>query len=595
MPRPGVDVVITDAAAVGGTPLDSGRGFQVGLAERGPTTSPVELRSLRAYERACGPRIGGAVAHDSVRAFFVNGGSILTFLRLAGENSRVAEAEVGPLRASASSPGGWGNSVSVALEVDDGLLGRALARAASAPAPKAKRKATPRAAPFAMTPVAGVDGQGRAYVGEPVTVTVTDTGAAGAPVDIGDIESIDWGDGTTEDSPTGLTHTYTTAVGEITVEATLDGGAASTTITVAERGTGGGEGFVRVIVRRNGDVVERSGLVDTAEGAVAWSEAFSAFVALDADDLETSLGPVDAVDLAGGSDDRNISAGVVGDTLDHFGAAYGPGQVAYPGAIDVAVHFAILDHCDRFKRCALLDLDDTDEVTLASDVTGLYQHTGARFAAALAPRLRFVGPASSTTILLPYSAAQMGVIARRDRATGNPNEPAAGEVANIIGARGLAREFTDDVREELNELGVTLARVRGRPAATFTYGSRTCAGADEPNWKWFGGSRVVMAITHESDAGAEQFVHRQIDPQRRIFVALNSVLTAICERYFALGALYGETAEEAYQVDTSDAVNTPETILTARFTGSSGSRPRPRVNGWLSKSQSKRRRSRRAA
>lgn len=487
MPRPGVDVVITDASAVGGTPLDSGQGFMLGLAERGPTDSPVELRSLRAYERACGLRVGGAVAHDSVRAFFVNGGSILQFLRLAGAGAHVAEAEVGPLRVSASSPGTWGNSLTVGLEADAGLLGRMMA---------AKSKTSRRARAQTRDDENGEDGGGGTDPGPPV-------------------------------------------VGPL----------------------------VRVVVRRDGNAVERSQLVATAEDAVGWAEQFSAFVSLDADDFAATLAVTAPVTLAGGTNDGNVTPGVVADSLDHFGAGLGPGQVAYPGAIDPAVHAVILDHAERFRRCALLDLDDADEVTVASEVMGLYQYSGARFAAALAPRLRYVGPAPTTTILLPYSAAQMGVIARRDRATGNPNEPAAGEVAYIVGARGLAREFSDDVREELNELGVTLARVRGRPAATLTYGSRTCAGPSEPNWKWFGGSRVVMAITHEGDAGAEQFVHRQIDPQRRIFVALNSVLTAICERYFALGALYGETAEEAYQVDTSEAVNTDETIAAGEIHG----------------------------
>lgn len=565
MPRPGVDVVITDAAAVGGTPLDSGRGFQIGLAERGPVDSPIELRSLRAWERACGPRIGGAVAHDSARAFFMNGGSVLTFLRLAGLNAHAAEGEVGPLRVSATSPGTWGNSLAVSLEADTGLLGRALAaRAASSPAPK-KRARVSRAAGLRVLPVSGVT-SGRAYVGELVEIEVTDEDGAAAS----DLDSVDWGDGTVDESPSGdLSHTYTTAVGSTVITATKEGDNGSLALVVQVRGgTGGGDdSLVRVVVRRGGNVVERSQLVGTVEAAVGWADAFSAYVSLDADDYEADLEVTAPVDLTGGVDDRNITAGVVGDTLDYFDAGYGPGQVAYPGATDAPTHYAILDHCERMRRCALLDLDDTDELTIAADVTGLYPHSGARFAAALAPRLRFVGPASGTTILLPYSAAQMGVIARRDRATGNPNDPAAGEVAYIVGARGLAREFTTDTREELNELGVTLARASGRPLVIRTYGSRTCAGPNEPNWKWFGGSRVVMAITHEADAGCEQFVHRQIDPQRRIFVAVNSVLTAICERYFALGALYGETAEEAYQVDTSDAVNTDETIEAGEIHG----------------------------
>jgi phage tail sheath protein FI len=469
MPRPGVDVEITDAAPVGGVPLDTGQGFQVGLAQRGPVNVPVMLRSTRTYERAFGPRVGGAVAHDSVRAFFTEGGAVLYFLRLAGDGAHVAEVELGPLKVSASSPGTWGNAVTVGLEADTGPLGDALSKLAAANKPRRSR--------------ANGNGNGN--------------GAAGP--------------------------------------------------------------LVRVVVREDGNVVERSPLVDTAEAAMGWASASSAYLSLDADDPTATLEVTEAVSLAGGADDTNITPAVVDRTLAYFDAGYGPGQVAYPGATDPAIHYAILAHVARYRRCALLDLNDSDVLTVAADVLGLYGHDGARFGQALAPRLQYPGPNPATTILVPFSAIQMGVIARRDRATGNPNESAAG-VDAFTAARGLNLQFTDDEREELNELGVTLARQRGRPAVTMTYGSRTCAGPDEPNWKWFGGSRVVMAITHESDAGAEQFVHKQIDPQGRLFIALNSVLTAICDRYFALGALYGETAEEAYQVDTSDAVNTPETI-----------------------------------
>jgi uncharacterized protein len=465
MPRPGVDVEITDAAPVGGVPLDTGQGFQVGLAQRGPVNTPVMLRSTRTYERNFGPRIGGATAHDSVRAFFTEGGAVLYFLRLAGDSAHVAEVELGPLKVSASSPGTWANDVTVGLEADAGPLGDALSKLAAAQRPRRPR----------------------------------------------------------------------------------------------DNGNGAAGPLVRVVVREDDAVVERSPLVDTAEAAISWAAQSSAYLSLDADDPSATLEVTAAVALAGGVDDTNVTPAVLDRTLSYFDAGYGPGQVAYPGATDPALHYAVLAHVARYRRCALLDLNDSDVLTVAADVLGLYGHDGARFGQALAPRLLYPGPAPQTSVLVPFSAIQMGVIARRDRATGNPNESAAGEVA-FTQARGLNLQFTDDEREELNELGVTLARQRGRPAVTMTYGSRTCAGPDEPNWKWFGGSRVVMAITHESDAGAEQFVHRQIDPQGRLFIALNSVLTAICDRYFALGALYGETAAEAYQVDTSDAVNTEETI-----------------------------------
>lgn len=483
MPRPGVDVVITDAAPSGGTILDTGQGFMVGLAERGPTDSPLELRSLRAYERACGPRVGGPTAHDSARAFFTEGGGMLYFLRLAGPTAKAAEAEVGPLDVSASSVGTWGNSLTVGLEADTGLRGLALAAKSKTPAKRGK-----------------------------------------AATRADDEENGNGENGNGETAPNGMA------------------------------------ALVRVVVRRSGAVVERSYLVDTAEAAIEWAASFSAYVSIAADDPSAALAVVAAKPLAGGVSNTNITPEIVGTTLDYFGSGLGPGQVAYPGATDNATHAAILDYVERTKRCALLDLvDGPDDLAIAADVMGLYRYSGSRFGQALVPRLRYPGPASSTTVLVPFSAVQMGVIARRDRETGNPNDPAAGDVA-FTRARGLNREFTDDVREELNELGATLARERGRPAVTFTYGSRTCAGPDELVWKWFGGSRVVMAITHEGDDAAEHFVHRQIDPQGRLFLELRSALVGVCDRYYQLGALYGESAEDAYDVDTSDAVNTPETI-----------------------------------
>ena len=69
-----------------------------------------------------------------------------------------------------------------------------------------------------------------------------------------------------------------------------------------------------------------------------------------------------------------------------------------------------------------------------------------------------------------------------------------------------------------------------------------------------------MAIAHEADAVAENYVFRQIDGGRRVFAALESDLVGVCLRYFNLGALFGDTPEEAFAVDTGEQVNTLATI-----------------------------------
>jgi hypothetical protein len=93
-----------------------------------------------------------------------------------------------------------------------------------------------------------------------------------------------------------------------------------------------------------------------------------------------------------------------------------------------------------------------------------------------------------------------------------------------------------------------------------TYGYRTAAGPDDDNWLWFGNSRTLMAIAWEAEAIAEAYVLKQIDGRRQLFSRLNKDLRGVCARYFDMGALYGATQEEAYSVDTSEAVNTATTI-----------------------------------
>ena len=69
-----------------------------------------------------------------------------------------------------------------------------------------------------------------------------------------------------------------------------------------------------------------------------------------------------------------------------------------------------------------------------------------------------------------------------------------------------------------------------------------------------------MAIAHEADAVAENYVFRQIDGGRRLFAALETDLNGVCLGYFNLGALFGDSAEEAFNVDTGEQVNTIATI-----------------------------------
>lgn len=319
-------------------------------------------------------------------------------------------------------------------------------------------------------------------------------------------------------------------------------------------------GPFRITVTEGGQVVERSRQVQTVADALSWARSSSEYLNLAADpaDEEDDLAAVAATPLTGGVDDNNITPAVVTAALAKFPYSMGFAQVLYPGATATATHAAILDHCDRNRRPALLDLDDVDDATLAADSDALHGVPGSRYACALAPRILYPGPVAGTTALVPYSAVQAGIIARADATTNNPNEAAAGSNGESLVGRGLARDFDDDTRELLNDLGVTLPRLM-RSGVLRTYGTRTVAGPTDTNWMWFPGSRTVLAMAHEFDNAAEEFVHRQIDGNRRLFTRLEVALGGICLEWFGQGALYGDEPEDAFSIDTL-SVNTPETI-----------------------------------
>lgn len=312
-----------------------------------------------------------------------------------------------------------------------------------------------------------------------------------------------------------------------------------------------------VVVALDGVNVERSPVVATADAAAAWS-AGSDYVRLTrgADNVVPTAGTT--ADLAGGANGAAAGASDIAAALARFDSAMGPGQVLAPGLTDGDVHEELLAHVNATRRCALLDLpDDSDPTVLAAAVAALEGIDGVRFSSAWAPWAVYPGPAGAQ-VTVPYAAVEAALIAQADRRTGNPNQPAAGANGVSRYALGLSQSFTDAQREALNGAGVCMAKLVYGDVRS--YGYRTAAGPADTNWLWFGNSRVVMAIAHESDAAAENYVLRQIDGRRQLFAALETELRGICLRYFNAGALFGSDPTEAFSVDTGEAVNTIDTI-----------------------------------
>lgn len=245
------------------------------------------------------------------------------------------------------------------------------------------------------------------------------------------------------------------------------------------------------------------------------------------------------------------------EALDVFTKSLGPGQVIAPG--DVTAHSALLAHARDNNRVALL-------AGGGSIVIGPV-------------------PGATTNRNVSPDAAAAGLIARSD-AQRSVNEAPAGD-------RGFLRAAIDVVTPTLTDVTALATTAKGSPGAEFgalfTAGRFTDtqrATLDEasvnpfivdargngvqlygfsglPTDSFFTNARLRMALTARLNALGQQFVFRTINDQVR--GAFRSVLLAELEREFKAGQLYGDTAEEAYDVDVSDAVNTPATIAAGRL------------------------------
>ena len=437
MPRPGVTVELLEDAPSGQAVLNSGQSFFIGVAERGRLQA-VRVGSVADYTREFGDRAGGSVLHDSVSAYFSEGGATLWVSTIAGPGALAATAQLPPYNVAAAGTGEWGNDLTV--------------------------------------------------------------------------EAVD---------------------------------AAAT----------GGTGAVQIVVTYDGTIVERSPILipSAPEAGESWN---SDYVHLDYSTGDLAVGG--PVDLAGGVDDATVTAATITAALDRFTYALGPGQVAYPGATTTMAFDALLAHVDKTRRVALLDAPDTsDPAALKALAQTVSQNPLAKYAAMFAPWATYPG-AGNTTVTVPYSPVQAGLLARSDAATQNPNLAAAGTNGIARSALGLSKSYSDSDRQALNEAGLTLAVQKY--GTIRTYGARSLAGAGNLTWLWFGGAREVCAVAHEADAIGENYVLKQIDGQGTLFAALNADLKGMLLEHYARGALYGATPEEAFSVNTGASINTPATI-----------------------------------
>lgn len=269
--------------------------------------------------------------------------------------------------------------------------------------------------------------------------------------------------------------------------------------------------------------------------------------------------PKDVTDaaLTGGSDD--LANADYSAALDAFPGTLGPGQVLAPGITDADVHAALLTHAESHNRVALLDGPNTNDLGQIEAAQAAATDTGlGSYGGMFVPWLKAPGVATGTAKTIPYSAVQAGIEARRDRVA-SPNVPAAGRSYPMNFVQALAYEFTDDERTELNALGVNTAHTVGGERET--YGYRSLADpATEAAWIQLNYARLRMAITAQGEDIGETFLFSQIDGRGLKLSEFGSAIAGMLLDFFVLGSLYGDTPQDAFNVNVGSSVNTQDTI-----------------------------------
>ncbi len=308
--------------------------------------------------------------------------------------------------------------------------------------------------------------------------------------------------------------------------------------------------------------------------AVAWS-SISAYVSVvNAFSADAAPQPVVVVAtaLTGGNDDlANVTETQWTNALAVFTADMGPGTVSAPGRTTPAAYQALVAHGTANNRTYRLDpADNPSAAALIAAAAPAQSQVDPGRGGMEAPWIILPGLPTGTALpapprIVPPCAAAAALSARSDAITGNPNLATAGSNTSndplgagvIPYAIGVTQTYSDADRGLLNAAGINV--IRNVAGVVQAYGFRTLS--LDPNWQQLSWQRLRMAITdHATQIAASVFEFGQDAADGFLFSKFNGALSGMLQDYWAMGALFGRTAADAFIVDTGSDVNTPASV-----------------------------------
>jgi hypothetical protein len=264
---------------------------------------------------------------------------------------------------------------------------------------------------------------------------------------------------------------------------------------------------------------------------------------------------VDASDYVGDSAKRTGFGGL--EAVDPITMVACPDLMALyeRGMIDLdgvqAVQTAMMNHCELMgDRVAILDSPPAMNAQQVREWRQDKARYDSKYAALYWPWIKVLDPLSGKNITVPPSGHLAGLWSRNDDERGVHKAP-ANEV--IRGALGLELVMTKGENDLLNPIGVNCIRAfPGRGIRV--WGARTLSSV--PEWRYLNVRRLFNYIEESIFEGTQWVVFEPND--QSLWARVNRTVSAFLFNVWRSGALFGDTADQAFYVKCDEETNPPE-------------------------------------
>ena len=165
------------------------------------------------------------------------------------------------------------------------------------------------------------------------------------------------------------------------------------------------------------------------------------------------------------------------------------------------------------------------------------------------PNRRKIIKCDKNEVFVPPSGHMAGVYARVDGERGVHKAP-ANEIC--MGITGLSQNINRLEQGQYNDRGVNVIRIF-KDRGIRVWGARTLATMNDPSWKYINVRRLFIMVEQSIMIGSQWAVFEPND--HTLWKKLTRDVRAYLMRVWRSGALFGQTAEEAFYVKCDDETN----------------------------------------